>query len=80
MLKSYVSIIRVIMNEKIKKVGAYGTLSAMTMGLLYNAYGQVKVNQIDIARLQEREKSMKELVLRVEKKVDRNFETIKGLK
>ena len=58
------------MNEKIKKIGAYGTLSTMALGLLYNAYGQVRLNQLDIARLQEREKSTKEIVIEIRNHVE----------
>ena len=58
------------MNEKIKKLGAYGTLSTMALGLLYNAYGQVRLNQLDIARLQEREKSTKEIVIEIRNHVE----------
>ena len=56
------------MNEKVKKIGAYGTLGTMAIGLLMNAYAQVRTNQLDIARIQEREKSTKEIILRVERK------------
>lgn len=69
-----------IMNEKVKKAGAYGTLSAMAMGLLYNAYGQVKLNQIEIARIQEREKSTKELIIEVRDHVEFIRRRVEGLK
>lgn len=58
------------MNEKVKKVGAYGILSTMLSGLLYNAYGQIQKNHIDIVRIQEREKAVKEIVIEIKKDVE----------
>jgi hypothetical protein len=58
------------MNEKVKKVGAYGILSTMLSGLLYNAYGQVQKNRLEIARIQEREKAVKEIVIEIKKDVE----------
>ena len=58
------------MNEKIKKVGAYGTLSTMALGLMYNAYAQVKLNTVDIARMQEREKAVREIVIEIKNDVE----------
>jgi hypothetical protein len=58
------------MNEKVKRVGAYGILSTMLSGLLYNAYGQVQKNRLEIARIQEREKAVKEIVIEIKKDVE----------
>jgi len=43
------------MNEKLKKGGAYATLGTIATGLLMSAYAQVRDNQLDIARIQERQ-------------------------
>lgn len=68
------------MNEKLKKAGAYGTLSAMAMGLLYNAYGQVRLNEIEIAKMQEREKSTKELIIEVRDHVEFIRRRVEGIR
>jgi hypothetical protein len=58
------------MNEKVKRVGAYGILSTMLSGLFYNAYGQIQKNHIAIVRIQEREKAVKEIVIEIKKDVE----------
>lgn len=58
------------MNDKIKKVGAVGTLSTMAIGLIMNAYAQVRDNQLAIAKIEEREKAVKEIVIEIKKDVE----------
>ena len=67
------------MNEKVKKIGAYAIISAILTPLLLNAYAQISKNSMDIARLQEREKAVKEIVIEIKKDVEfirRKMETI----
>ena len=58
------------MNEKAKKVGAFGILITMFGGLANEAYSQIRSNQINIARIQEREKAVKEIVIEIKKDVE----------
>lgn len=58
------------MNEKVKKIGAYAIISAILTPLLLNAYAQISKNSMDIARLQEREKAVKEIVIEIKKDVE----------
>ena len=65
------------MNDKVKKLGAVGILTTSFSGLLLNAYSQVRDNQIQIARIIERQKAVKEIVIEIKKDVEfikRHFE------
>jgi len=57
------------MNDKIKKAGAFTGLSSMALGLIWNAYSQVRVNQVDIVKLNERSQSHKEILIEIKQDV-----------
>ena len=58
------------MNEKVKKFGAGAILMTMFGGLANEAYSQIRVNQVNIARIQERERAVKEIVLEIKNDVE----------
>jgi hypothetical protein len=53
------------MNEKLKKTGAITGLSSIAMGLIWNAYSQVRLNEIEIVKLTEKVKTQKEILLEI---------------
>ena len=57
------------MNDKIKKVGAVGILTTMLSGLMTQGFSKINKNELDIARLQEREKSAKELLIEIKEDI-----------
>lgn len=51
------------MDDKVKKLGAFGILLTILSGPASIAYSQIRANELDIAKMKEREKSAKELMI-----------------
>lgn len=66
------------MNEKVKKVGAVGILATMLSGLITQGFSKINKNELDIARIQEREKSTKELLIEIKNDIKYIKRNLKG--
>lgn len=68
------------MDDKVKKLGAFGILITILSGPAGIAYSQIRTNELDIAKIKEREKSAKELMIEMKadvKYIRRKLEELK---
>lgn len=66
------------MGEKAKKVGAAGILLTMFGGLIQQAYSQIRLNQIDIVKIQEQRKSDREILIEIKQDVKEIRKVLNG--
>lgn len=58
------------MSELIRKLGAYGIIGTVLGGIMLSAFAKISSNEVEIARLKERNAGLKEIVIKIETNVE----------
>ena len=58
------------MSDLIRKLGAYGIIGTVLGGIMLSAFAKISSNEVEIARLKERNAGLKEIVIKIETNVE----------